>query len=205
MYFYPYKGAGTKKDPLMEVLNDIVCKGATDGTGTKGHTRIRIAQTSMWGDRGIMIARRLRVMWQRGCDIKIVYAVLGNNVLWVLRHTTRGKVPIRQIAQDFNRDGVYDRYLHMKNMASAASTPARPTSTSPGTARRTGRRWRWPVTRSWGASSTKLMRDYSNWVDFLYAHPPAFSNNPGTAVETRLALKRAIANGIDPYSKMQLD
>ena len=114
--FYPYKGAGTKKDPLMEVLNDIDCKGATDGTGTKGHTRLRIAQTSMWGDRGIMIARRLRVMWQRGCDIKIVYAVLGNNVLWVLRHTTRGKVPIKQIAQDFNRDGVYDRYLHMKNM-----------------------------------------------------------------------------------------
>ena len=77
----PLQGRGTKKDPVMEVLNDIVCKGATDGTGTKGKTRIRIAQTSMWGDRGIMIAQRLGTCGNRGCDIKIVYAVLGNEVL----------------------------------------------------------------------------------------------------------------------------
>jgi phosphatidylserine/phosphatidylglycerophosphate/cardiolipin synthase-like enzyme len=217
--FYPYKGAGTKKDPLMEVLNDIVCKGATDGTGTKGHTRLRIAQTSMWGDRGIMIARRLRVMWQRGCDIKIVYAVLGNNVLWVLRHTTRGKVPIKQIAQDFNRDGVYDRYLHMKNMGvSGVYAGATNVNVS------------WNGSANWTSValasdevvgriySTKLMRDYSNWVDFLYAHPPIFSHlppgcatcggggDPGgrtLAVDPDNVLALARARGVDPYAKMR--
>ena len=163
----------------MEVLNDIVCNGATDGTGTKGHTRIRIAQTSMWGERGIMLARRLRDMWQRGCDIKMVYAVLGNNVLWVLRHTSRGKVPIQQIAQDFNRDGVYDRYLHMKNMGvSGVYAGATNVNVS------------WNGSANWTSValasdevvariySTKLMRDYSNWVDYLYAHPPIFSHLP---------------------------
>ncbi len=71
----------------------------------------------MHGDRGKAIASRLRQMWVRGCNIKIVYAVFGNEVLNILRHTSRGPVPIRQIAQDFDKDGVYDRYLHMKTMA----------------------------------------------------------------------------------------
>ena len=115
--FFPYKGKGADGDPILDELGRVVCAGATGGTGTNGHTKIRIAQTSMHGERGKAIAGRLRQMWQRGCDIKIIYAVFGNEVLSILRHTTRGPVPIRQIAQDFTRDGVYDRYLHMKTMA----------------------------------------------------------------------------------------
>ncbi|MGZ8745220.1 MAG: phospholipase D-like domain-containing protein, partial [Nocardioides sp.] len=116
-YFYPNKGEGTRQDPLLDELGRIVCAGATGGTGTNGRTKLRIAQTSMHGERGKAIAGRLRQMWQRGCDIKIVYAVFGNEVLSILRHTNRGPVPIKQIAQDFDLDGVYDRYLHMKTMA----------------------------------------------------------------------------------------
>jgi phosphatidylserine/phosphatidylglycerophosphate/cardiolipin synthase-like enzyme len=224
-YFYPYRGAGTAHDPLMHVLNQIVCKGATGGTGTHGHTRIRIAQTSMWGDRGIMIAQRLRQMWQRGCDIKIVYAVMGNEVLSVLRHTSRGSVPLRQIAQDFNRDGVYDKYLHMKNMAVSGHYAG------VGNARVT-----WNGSANWTSValasdevvgriySGKVMRQYSNWVDFLFAHPPLFSCNPtcggisdpggrvmvggkyvtaGQRWTQRDVLARARERGVDPYAKMR--
>jgi len=218
-YFYPYKGEGTEQDPLMQVLNDIRCKGATDGTGTKGRTRIRIAQTSMWGNRGIVIANRIRQMWVRGCDIKIDYAVMGNEVLSVLRHTARGPVPLRQIASDFNRDGVYDKYLHMKTMAVSGVY-----------AGQTNANVTWNGSANWTdvalasdevvarVYSTKTVRVYSNWFDWLFAHPPAFSCNPlcggggddpggimagkyGSSPEDVLALARL--RGVDPYAKMR--
>jgi hypothetical protein len=224
-YFYPYKGVGTEVDPLMADLDAIVCKGATDGTGTKGFTKIRIAQTSMWGERGIAIAQRLATMWNRGCDIKMVYAVMGNEVLSQLRRANRGGVPIRQIAQDPNRDGIYDRYLHMKNMAVsgvyAGVTNAQVT---------------WNGSANWTSVALasdevvarifngRVRRQYSQWVDYLFAHPPVFSCNPlcggpvnrgellsdgdpssavGGTWNQSDVLTRARARGVDPYAKMR--
>jgi len=211
-YFYPYKGKGTKyangtlKDPLLTELNKMVCKGATDGTGTNGFTKLRFAQTSMHGERGKAIAERIRQMWQRGCDIKMVYAVFGNEVLSILRNTTRGPVPIRQIAQDFDEDGVYDRYLHMKTLAVSGVYDGNTSANVVwnGSANYTGVAL---------ASDEVVMRifdpkvraTYSQWFDYLFANPPKFSNNPGQPESVRLAFKRALANGIDPYAKMQLD
>jgi phosphatidylserine/phosphatidylglycerophosphate/cardiolipin synthase-like enzyme len=196
LYFYPYRGVGTERDPLMEVLDSIDCKGATDGTGTHGFTKIRIAQTSIWDDRGIAIARQLAAMWNRGCDIKLVYAVLGNVVRRILRRAPRGGVPIRQIAQDFNRDGEYDRYLHMKNMAVsgvyAGVTDAQVV---------------WNGSANWTPValesdevvariySSKLRQRYSRWVDYLYSHPPKFSCNP--------ICGGPVNRGVDPYAKMR--
>jgi phosphatidylserine/phosphatidylglycerophosphate/cardiolipin synthase-like enzyme len=204
-YFYPYRGAGTENDPLLQELSQIVCAGATDGTGTNGHTKIRIAQTSMHGDRGKAIAGRLRQMWQRGCDIKIVYAVFGNEVLSILRHTNRGPVPIQQIAQDFNLDGVYDRYLHMKTMA--VSGVYRGDTSSNVT---------WNGSANWTSVAlasdevvmrifdTKVRQTYSQWFDYLYANPPRYSNTKQASM-ARLAMKSAVARGVDPYSQMELD
>ena len=42
--------------------------------------------------------------------------MFGNEVLSVFRNKGPRPMPFRQIAQDFTRDGVYDRYLHMKDM-----------------------------------------------------------------------------------------
>ncbi|WKN47537.1 phospholipase D-like domain-containing protein [Nocardioides sp. Arc9.136] len=209
-YFYPYRGKGAEADPLLRDLDDIVCAGATGGTGTNGRTKIRIAQTSMHGDRGKAIAERLRTMWQRGCDIKIVYAVFGNNVLQILRNTSRGPVPIKQIAQDFNLDGVYDRYLHMKTMAVSGhyrgNTAAQVT---------------WNGSANWTsvalASDEIVMRifdggvrkQYADWVDYLYAHPPKYSNNPVVQdqMETRslLARRSLVARGGNPYAGIQVN
>ena len=112
-WFYPYKGVGTEQDPVLAELAKTRCQGSTINGGK---TRIRIAMTSMHGERGILIAQRLMRMWNRGCDIKIVYAVFGNEVMSVFRNKGPRPMPFRQIAQDFSRDGVYDRYLHMKDM-----------------------------------------------------------------------------------------
>lgn len=203
-YFYPYKGQGTSADPLLRDLNDIRCKGATGGTGTNGRTKIRIAQTSMHGARGKAIANRLRDMYEHGCDIKIVYAVFGNQVLSILRHTSRGKVPIRQIAQDFDLDGVYDKYLHMKNMSVSGVYKDR-----------TDANVTWNGSANWTGvalqSDEVVMRiigpriraQYSNWVDYLFAHPPRLSP---LAEKTSLAAQRvSIANGIRPESGIEVN
>jgi phosphatidylserine/phosphatidylglycerophosphate/cardiolipin synthase-like enzyme len=203
-YFYPYKGQGAGDDPLLRDLNDIRCKGATNGTGTNGRTKIRIAQTSMHGERGKQIAKRLRTMYERGCDIKIVYAVFGNQVLSILRHTSRGRMPIRQIAQDFDLDGVYDKYLHMKNMAVSGVYKDR-----------TDANVTWNGSANWTgvalASDEIVMRiigpriraQYSNWVDYLYANPPRLTG--AAAVEARLARARVIASGIRPESGIEVN
>ena len=213
-YFYPYRGAGTEKDPILSELNHVVCAGATGGTGTNGHTKIRIAMTSMHGERGIAIASRLMQMHNRGCDIKIVYAVFGNEVLSIFRNKGPRPMPFRQIAQDFTRDGVYDRYLHMKDMTISGHyqgvTNAKVTIN--GTANWTSVALASDevVGKIFGG---KLMRQYNRWIDFLYAHPPKFSNLPPGAGEggfvlapgvgTAVALARGIA--VDPYAKMRAE
>lgn len=202
-YFYPFKGKGTQRDPLMRDLNDIRCKGATGGTGTNGRTKIRIAQTSMHGERGKMIAKKLRAMYEHGCDIKIVYAVFGNNVLNILRNTKRGRVPIRQIAQDFNLDGVYDKYLHMKNMAVSGVYKGR-----------TDANVTWNGTANWTQvalvsdeivmriTGSRIRAQYANWVDFLYANPPRFTG--AKAVAAKAARRTAVANGVRPESGIEV-
>lgn len=203
-YFYPFKGKGTQDDPLMRDLNDIRCKGATGGTGTNGRTKIRIAQTSMHGDRGKKLATKLRDMYENGCDIKIVYAVFGNNVLKILRNTNRGRIPIRQIAQDFDLDGVYDKYLHMKNMSVSGVYKGK-----------TDANVTWNGSANWTqvalVSDEIVMRivgpriraQYANWVDFLYANPPRFTGAKAIAAST--ARRTAIASGIRPESGIEVN
>jgi hypothetical protein len=203
-YFYPYKGAGTTHDPILRELNRIQCAGATGGTGTNGFTKVRIAQTSMHGERGKAIAGRLVQMQNRGCDIKIVYAVFGNEVMDVLRHAGRRPVPFVQIAQDPNADGVYDRYLHMKSMAVSGNY-----------AGVTNANVTWNGSANWTAVSLAsdeivmkvvdpvVRKQYSQWIDWLFAHPPLQSAARSTAVRT--ALRSATARGVDPYAQMQLD
>lgn len=208
-YFYPYQGVGTEKDPVISELNKVVCAGATGGTGTRGKTKIRIAQTSMHGARGIAIAERLMQMHNRGCDIKIVYAVFGNEVLSVFRNKGPTPMPIRQIAQDFTRDGIYDRYLHMKAMTISGNYQGVSNAkvVFNGTANWTSVALASDevVGKIFGG---KLVRQYSRWVDFLYANPPRFSNlPPGTTTAGVTAARSAsmLSRGmvVDPYAKMR--
>jgi len=208
-YFYPFKGAGTEKDPVLSELNKVVCAGATGNTGTNGKTKIRIAQTSMHGERGIAIASRLMQMHNRGCDIKIVYAVFGNEILSIFRNKGPRPMPFRQIAQDFTRDGVYDRYLHLKAMAISGNydgvTDAKVVFN--GTANWTSVALASDeiVAKIYGG---KLARQYNRWVDFLYANPPKFSSLPlGTTTVGLTAARSAdlLARGVvvDPYANMR--
>jgi phosphatidylserine/phosphatidylglycerophosphate/cardiolipin synthase-like enzyme len=107
-WFQPRPG---RRDIVMQMLQRVHCKGAR-GAGIKGRTSIRIAQDVILGDRGIKIARKLRELNQRGCNIRLVYSQLGGNVWRLLRW-----IPSNHLVQDRDGDGAYDVYLHMKAMA----------------------------------------------------------------------------------------
>jgi phosphatidylserine/phosphatidylglycerophosphate/cardiolipin synthase-like enzyme len=167
--FFPHDGSG-RRDPVLDQLRPVQCHGARS---TGGRTRVRIAMTSWIGPRGTAIARRVRRLANHGCDVRIVYGVMGNEVLRILRRGGPRPVPLRQVAQDPDRDGVYDRYLHMKVLTVEGHY---------------GRNRRASLTFNGSAnwSPASLASDeavirvkgrgtaarYRRWIDHLYAHPP---------------------------------
>jgi hypothetical protein len=111
---YPYAGAVPWADPDLAKLNAVRCMGATGGAGRRGHTVVRMAQDALLGNRGQAIANRLATMKRRGCNIKIVYSLMGRPIR---RTLVNAGVPLRQYSYDRDRDGYYDIYLHMKSMS----------------------------------------------------------------------------------------
>jgi hypothetical protein len=199
--FYPYRGRLARElgDPDMGRLNRIRCKGATGGAGFQGRTKIRIAQTAIHGDRGIRLAQKVAQLRRQGCDIRIVYALMGNRVHSLLK---ANRVPILQYAYDRNRDGVYDIYLHMKVLAISGRYAGRSDArvVYNGSAN-------WSalplasdevVGEFWGRGITGA---YINWIDFLYKNRPGGWGSVNLApVSSSYVAGREIR--VDPYSFM---
>ncbi|HET7066515.1 MAG TPA: phospholipase D-like domain-containing protein [Nocardioides sp.] len=205
--FYPYRGADTEKDPVLSVLNDVRCNGTTRHTGIRGHTKIRIAQTATYGDRGLALAKRLATMQKRGCNIRLVYAMFGRKVLQVLR---QAQVPLTHLAYDSDCNGIYDRYVHMKSMTISGVY-----------AGNTHARYTWNGSANWTPVSLasdevvgilqkgSATRKYSNWIDYLFTHVPAsWESQHCTTIGTitdRSVVTRARALKVDPYALIRKD
>ncbi len=196
-YFYPWSGKDARGDRVMKELKRIKCTGVRNGTGINGRTSIRIAQDAIIDDRGIAIAKILRQKWQAGCNIRIAYALIGRQVRYILGHTSRGPVPIRQIVQDFNGDYVYERYLHAKVL-----------SVSGRYRQDRSARIVWQGSENWSGLAklsdeqgfkirrSGAQKNYSAWVDYLFNNPPP----RGSAREVADREAAARARGIDPYA-----
>jgi phosphatidylserine/phosphatidylglycerophosphate/cardiolipin synthase-like enzyme len=107
------------RNPILAELKKVSCQGATGGAGNaEGHTKIRIAIAGWFDAYGNDIARRVRSLWDHGCDIRIITTLAGRGVNQALKNPAgRGPVPMRQLTYDPNGDGIPERYLHMKNIA----------------------------------------------------------------------------------------
>jgi hypothetical protein len=104
--FFPKGGA---PDPVLAFLNRVRCGG----------TRVRVEQYAIYGNRGQAIAKKLRSLWNAGCDVRIIYSVSSRPVLSMLRSRVgRGPVPMRQ-SVIFNKRGEIGRYNHSKWVAVA--------------------------------------------------------------------------------------
>ncbi len=100
-------------DPVLDLLNDVRCVYETPG-GT-ARTMVRLSMHTMQGDRGEYIAAKVRELWANGCDIKVLYGLMGFHVKQVMGAITpRGRIPLRSLGYDYNDDGEVDRYTHQK-------------------------------------------------------------------------------------------
>ena len=107
-WFNPNSG---HPDLPYKMLNKVKCRGAK-GAGSHGRTSIRIAQDVFNGARGAKIARRIKELHRRGCDIRLVYSQLVGASRSIL-----AGVPKNHLVADKDGDGAYDIYLHMKAMS----------------------------------------------------------------------------------------
>jgi hypothetical protein len=114
--FFPLFGANASNDPVMQSLNATRCTGATSGGNSAGRTRIRVIQYAIYDDRGLWLSKKLRSLWNAGCDVQIIYALATRPVLSILRSGSgRGPVPMKQSVIK-NRRGEIVKYNHSKWM-----------------------------------------------------------------------------------------
>jgi phosphatidylserine/phosphatidylglycerophosphate/cardiolipin synthase-like enzyme len=194
---FPHKRKKVKYDPVLRRLRGVECRGATGDAGnSRNRTVIRVAQTAILDDRGEAIARRLRELHNDGCNVKILYAVAKSRVLDVLgARGGRGPMKHREITQDTDGDGVYDRYLHLKiltiNGVYRGKTDAFVT---------------WNGSENWTRVAINsdeagyrierkgVTMEYSRYIDRLYADPPR---------NARLSA-RVDLDSIDRYAKVEI-
>jgi hypothetical protein len=112
--FFPHPGSGPSTDPVMQMLNQVQCTGATGAGNPGGRTKIRIIQYAIYQSRGEWIAKKLRSLWNAGCDIQIIYSVTTRPVLSILRnHSGRGAIPMKESVIK-NGEGQIVKYNHSK-------------------------------------------------------------------------------------------
>lgn len=221
MFMFPLAGRGSY-DPVARLLNKVRCTGATNTAS--GRTVIRIAPDVIRQDRGMRLARQVRALWNQGCDIRIGYTVMGIDVGRMLRDPSgRGPVPIRHLVQDFNGDGIFDNYFHLKAM----SIVGRIGRDRSGYAALNG-------SANWSTSSARsdenlaifytknITKRYEDHLDYWYSNFPGSSTSARTSsVDARSAGQQlvfgsgpnavyedgtpAARDGVDPFETMSQD
>jgi len=112
--FFP--GGSQSRDPILNALNQVRCKGATSG-GVNGRTRIRLINYAIYQTRGNAIAKKLRSLWNYGCNVRIIYSISSRPVLSILRSRSgRGAIPMKQSVIKNGR-GEIVKYNHSKWLA----------------------------------------------------------------------------------------
>jgi hypothetical protein len=113
---FPKPGTRASTDPVNEELGKISCVSPPDATGTTHATEIRIGMYVFGGSRGTWMAKRIRSLWNQGCDVAIVYGFMSDRALSILYSPSgRGRIPMKQAVSIEN--GKPYRYLHSKYVA----------------------------------------------------------------------------------------
>ena len=117
--FFPRPSTSPAGDPVMQALNRTRCTGST--AGGNGRTKIRIIQYAIYDNRGVWLSKKLRSLWQAGCDVAILYTVATRPVLDILRnHSGRGAIPMRQSVITNGKHEI-TKYNHSKWMTIAGN------------------------------------------------------------------------------------
>lgn len=105
-----------KPGPIDRHFKQVNCMGVTGGAGNgNGRTKIRAAIAGVFDEYGVTVAKALRDLWNRGCDIKLIYTTIGDSIAKILHNPSgRGPIPTREVTYDPEGDGELDLYLHTK-------------------------------------------------------------------------------------------
>ncbi|MGO4257039.1 phospholipase D-like domain-containing protein [Marmoricola sp. RAF53] len=113
-WVFPKTGTRASNDPVNVDLAKVRCTGVTNGTGNGGRTMIRIGMYAWYAARGDWLARRVRALWNQGCDVAIIYGIMSDRARRTLYSPSgRGRIPMKQ-AMVPDANGVPYRYLHDK-------------------------------------------------------------------------------------------
>jgi hypothetical protein len=114
----PYPNSGPHHDPILTILDRVRCLNAAKGTGNAvHHTVVRVIMHA-WNDaRGAYLAQKIRQLYARGCDVKLMYGFAGASVRDTFAtKTERGYLPVHTTGMDTNDDGFIDLYTHQKEL-----------------------------------------------------------------------------------------
>jgi phosphatidylserine/phosphatidylglycerophosphate/cardiolipin synthase-like enzyme len=115
-FVFPKPGTHASTDPENLELAKISCVSPPDATGATHATVIRVGMYVFGGSRGTWMAKRIRTLWNEGCDVGIVYGFASSRALSILYSPTgRGRIPMKQCMKIEN--GLPYRYLHQKYVA----------------------------------------------------------------------------------------
>jgi hypothetical protein len=113
---FPRPSTKSSTDPLNKELAKISCVSPPDSTGATHATVIRIGMYVFGGSRGTWMAKRIRSLWNAGCNVAIVYGFASDRALSILySRSGRGRIPMKQAMKVEN--GKPYRYLHHKFVA----------------------------------------------------------------------------------------
>ncbi|WP_109510333.1 phospholipase D-like domain-containing protein [Nocardioides speluncae] len=113
---WAFPAIGVRPGPIDRHFKAVKCVGVTGGAGNgHGRTKIRAAIAGVFDEYGVTVAKALRDLWDRGCDVKLVYGVMGNSIARILHDPSgRGPIPTRELTDDPEGDGELELYLHTK-------------------------------------------------------------------------------------------
>jgi hypothetical protein len=113
---FPKPATRAGNDPVNEELGKVSCVSPPDANGTTHAMVIRIGMFIFGGSRGTWMAKRIRSLWNQGCDVAIVYGFASDRALSILYSKSgRGRIPMKQAVSIEN--GKPYRYFHHKFVA----------------------------------------------------------------------------------------
>ena len=200
LYFSPYYGKYFESDPVQSTMDRIRCFGAVDAGNENGRTIVRSAPDVIRGERGNIAARRLKALWDNGCDVRVAYTVMGREAKRILSgQGGRGPVPMRHLVQDFDGDGDFDNYFHLKVLTINGKLGNDPTSfvTFNGSANTSDAASRSDeqIGKLVGRKNTLA---YQRFIDRWFDNPPPNANPVGSRMARR-------SPDFDPYQHVDMD
>ena len=102
------RSSGPKNDLVLTMLDKVRCL-TPDGLGGQTRTKLALSMHTMRGDRGNYLAAAIRKKYAQGCDVRVMFGLIGYHTKGVIAApTARGRIPLRSTGMDFNTEDNFD-------------------------------------------------------------------------------------------------